>query len=102
METYRSFITDAPDRYSVPAEKHLAIAVMMTAVDDLVKNRDRIGGDATRNYRDAQRWVLANDESWPYSFVNLCAVLNIPVADLRARLLGSPESFRGLLGELAA
>jgi len=99
METHRSFATSAVDRFATPPEKQLAIAVLMTAIDDLAKRR---GGDAMRNYRDAENWVRSADEVWPYSFVNLCALLNIPVDDLRTKLLQSPSSFRDLLGDVAA
>jgi len=102
MDSYRSFVSEAPDRFTEPSEKHLAIAVMMTAIDDLVKHRGNFSSEADRNHRDAERWVLSNDETWPYSFVNLCALLNLPVGELRTKLLGSPDAFRGLLGEIAA
>lgn len=102
MDTYRTFATAAPDRFAAPPEKLLAIAVLMTAVEDLVKHRDRRSGDYPRDQRDAERWVRSEDEAWPYSFVNLCAVLNIPADELRAVLLRSPSAPRTRLGDMAA
>jgi len=100
METYRSFATSAAgDRFATPPEKHLAIAVLMTAIEDLAKRRR---GDAMRDHRDAENWVRSADEVWPFSFVNLCALLNIPVDDLRTKLLQSPSSCRDMLGDVAA
>jgi hypothetical protein len=37
-------------------------------------------------YLDACDWVTATDFSWPYSFVNVCKLLNVCPEVLRAEL----------------
>lgn len=39
-------------------------------------------------------WIMSNDVTWPFSFVNVCHVLDLDVGRLRARLL-SLEPKRG-------
>lgn len=38
-------------------------------------------------YEDARRWVLSDDQTWPFSFVNLCNILGWDVEATRAAML---------------
>ena len=40
-------------------------------------------GRTQRLAREAEEWLFTNDVTWPFSFVNVCAVLGIDVECLR-------------------
>lgn len=69
-------------------EESLAIGVLKQAVHDLRRFRSATGKLEQELYLDAFRWITASDFSWPYSFVNICTVLDVPPETLRAELLG--------------
>lgn len=39
---------------------------------------------------DAEAWVTSDDETWPFSYRNVCAAVSIPHDRLRRALLGGP------------
>ena len=41
---------------------------------------------ARRLAQEAEAWLFADDEHWPYSFVNICAVLGVDPQYLRRGL----------------
>ncbi len=68
-------------------EENLAVGVLRQAVDDL-RRFQHASGDLEREiYRDAYRWITNSDLSWPYSFINICKLLDVPPEMLRAELL---------------
>lgn len=69
-------------------EETLAIGVLKQAVHDLRRFRSAAGKLERELYLDAFRWITASDFSWPYSFLNICAILDVPPEVLRAELLG--------------
>ena len=73
-------ILSAPD-------ENLAIGVLRQAVHDLRRFHKAVGNAERELYRDAYGWITANDFSWPYSFVNICKLLEVPPEMLRAELL---------------
>lgn len=68
-------------------EENLAVGVLRQAVHDLRRFRNAKGGLQRELYRDAYRWITASDFSWPYSFVNICQLLDVPPEMMRAELL---------------
>jgi hypothetical protein len=74
------------------AEFKLALAVLEQALEDLDKHRDALGNERRRLYRQAQSWVRSNDRGWPYSFVNVCDMLNVPADRLRTHILAEPTT----------
>lgn len=68
-------------------EETLAVGVLRQAVHDLRRFRNAKGGLQLELYRDAYRWITASDFSWPYSFVNICQLLDVPPEMMRAELL---------------
>ena len=38
---------------------------------------------------EAYLWVDSDEQSWPYSFVNLCEVLNLSPEPTREKLIGA-------------
>ena len=77
------------------AEKDLAVGVLKQAAYDLRRFRDA-GKRADRElYLDAYSWITAYDFSWPYSFMNVCKLLDLCPEVVCAELLAdaSLDSF---------
>jgi hypothetical protein len=66
------------------AEFKLALAVLEQALEDLEKHRHATANQPRRIYCQAEAWVQSNDRRWPYSFVNVCEMLNLCSDRLRA------------------
>lgn len=67
-------------------ERRLVIAVLQDAVDCYQKHllaRDR---KARQLFIDAQQWIDSEDRSWPFSFENVCDLLQINAQYLRVGL----------------
>jgi hypothetical protein len=65
------------------AERRLAVAVLQDAVDCYQKHlfaRDR---KAHQLFVDAEQWIGSEDRSWPFSFENICDLLQINAPYLR-------------------
>jgi hypothetical protein len=71
----------------VMAETGLALGVLKQAAHDLRRFRSATRGVRRELYVDAYDWVTANNFSWPYSFVNVCKVLNVCPEVVRTELL---------------
>jgi hypothetical protein len=42
-----------------------------------------------RRFREAYDWIASDDRDWPYSFANLCDLLQISAVALRGRVLAA-------------
>ena len=75
----------APPRHDslISGEKALMLAVL----EDAVRCLGRRSRSDARLAREAEAWIRANDPHWPFSFVNVCAHLEIDASRLRAALL---------------
>jgi hypothetical protein len=71
----------------VAPEEALAIGVLTQAAHDLRRFRLAHSGVEHELYHDALRWLTITDFSWPYSFVNVCKVLQVSPACVRRELL---------------
>ncbi len=70
------FFTPPPEPQAATPEKDLALGVLKQAAHDLRRFRFATKGVKQELYLDANSWITDNDFSWPYSFVNVCKVLN--------------------------
>ena len=77
------------EQASTHPEDPLAVGVLRQAVHDLRRFRRATGRAERELYRDAHRWISTDDDSWPYSFVNVCKLLDVPPETLRAELLAN-------------
>jgi hypothetical protein len=68
-------------------EEALAIGVLTQAAHDLRRFHLAINGAERELFLDAYSWILADDFSWPYSFVNVCQSLHVNPESMRAELL---------------
>jgi hypothetical protein len=65
----------------------LAIGVLTQAAHDLRRFHLARNGVERELFLDAYSWILANDFSWPYSFVNVCQSLHVNPESMRAELV---------------
>ena len=84
------FSGSATARPLVP-ERALAAGVLRQAAADLRRFRNAKDVVGREMHADALAWFDANDSDWPYSYLNVCAVLGL-----------SPESVRDEMLEHAA
>jgi len=78
----------APTEPPAPTpEKGLAAGVLKQAARDLRRFRPATKGLKRELYLDAHSWITANDFSWPYSFVNVCKLLDVSPDVIRAEVL---------------
>ena len=85
----RSAHFSPPPAESTPptAEKNLAIGVLKQAAYDLRRYRTATKAADRELYLDAHSWVTAYDSSWPYSFMNVCKLLDLCPEMVRTDLL---------------
>ncbi len=69
-------------------ERTLALEVLRQAADDLRKYRGTRSPRGQVLYYDAYYWVAATNYRWPYSFVNICLLLDLSPLWARDLLLG--------------
>jgi len=80
------------------AEFKLALAVLEQAVEDLQRHRGNSTPEPQRLYVQARRWVASNDRRWPYSFANVCDMLNLSCGRMRTRLLAEHPTALDVVG----
>jgi hypothetical protein len=68
-------------------EKGLAVGVLKQAAYDLRRYRTATKAADRELYLDAHSWITAYDSSWPYSFMNVCKLLDLCPEMARADLL---------------
>ncbi|HXQ21365.1 MAG TPA: hypothetical protein VN812_06805 [Candidatus Acidoferrales bacterium] len=68
-------------------ERRLAIAVLQDAVDCFQKHLRARERKAHQLFLDAEEWIASDDRSWPFSFENICDLLQINAEYLRRGLL---------------
>ena len=71
----------------VKPKKSLAKGVLHQAATDLRLFQGVQDPISQALYMDAYSWVLSDDISWPYSFVNVCQLLKLSVEATRSDLL---------------
>jgi hypothetical protein len=80
------FSAPASESPAAKPEKGLALGVLKQAAHDLRRFRGATRGVRRELYLDACDWITANDYSWPYSFVNICKLLDVCPEIVRAEL----------------
>jgi len=81
------FVTPSDDQTPPAPEKGLAVGVLKQAAYDLRRYRTATKAADRELYLDAHSWVTAYDSSWPYSFMNVCKLLDLCPEIVRADLL---------------
>ena len=89
------FFTPPPEPPAATPEKGLAAGVLKQAAHDLRRFRAATKGVKRELYLDAYGWITANDFSWPYSFVNVCKLLDVSPELVRTEIFA--DASLGLL-----
>jgi hypothetical protein len=71
------FVTPLNEQTPPTPEKGLAVGVLKQAAYDLRRYRTATKAADRELYLDAHSWVTAYDSSWPYSFMNVCKLLDL-------------------------
>jgi hypothetical protein len=66
----------------------LAAGVLKQAAWDLRRFRRAKSTIRRELYLDAYRWLTADEYSWPFSFLNVCQLLNLAPETVRQELIG--------------
>jgi len=91
---------NAVEDYTVGTnQKDLAAGVLKQAAQDLRRFNGATSAVERELYLDAYRWVISDDSSWPFSFLNVCQLLKVAPESLRRELLA--DASVGLFGYLA-
>jgi hypothetical protein len=73
-------------------ESELAAAVLNAAVEDFAKHRHAHRRSRQRIYWQVYQWVASDCRQWPFSFVNICEILDLSPQALRAQLLDAQDA----------
>jgi hypothetical protein len=68
-------------------ERRLVVAVLEDAVDCFQKHIRARDDKARQLFLDAEEWIRSEDRSWPFSFENVCDLLQINPEYLRRGLI---------------
>ena len=80
---------NAADDYQFEtSRKDLAAGILKQAGLDLRRFHDATSAIEREFYLDAYRWVMSDDCSWPFSFLNVCQLLNLAPESVRENMLG--------------
>jgi hypothetical protein len=88
----------AEDYIPETSQRDLASGVLKQAARDLRRFHGATSAVRRELYLDAYHWVISDDSSWPFSFLNVCPLLNLEPESLRQELL--TESSLGLFSYL--
>ena len=89
----------AEDYISETSQRELASGILKQAAQDLRRFHGATSAIERELYLDAYRWVISYDCSWPFSFLNVCQLLNLAPEILRQELL--TDASLGLFSYLA-
>ena len=89
----------AEDYQSATSQRDLAAGILKQATQDLRRFRNPTSGVERELYFDAYHWFRSNDYTWPFSFLNVCQLLNLAPESRRQELL--TDASLGLFSHLA-
>jgi hypothetical protein len=69
------------------SRRDLADGILKQAALDLRRFHGATSAVEREFYLDAHRWVTSDDSSWPFSFLNVCQVLNLTPETVREEIL---------------
>jgi hypothetical protein len=70
------------------SQKELAAGILKQAAVDLRRFHGATSAVEREFYLDAHRWVISDDCSWPFSFLNVCQLLDLIPETVREDVLG--------------
>ena len=78
---------NATDQFET-SRRDLATGILEQATLDLRRFHGATSALEREFYLDAYRWVMSDDCCWPFSFLNICQLLNLAPETVRADVLG--------------
>lgn len=87
------------DCISETSQRELASGILEQAAQDLRRFHGATSAVERELYHDAYGWVISDDSSWPFSFLNVCQLLQVAPEILRQELLD--DASVGLFGYLS-
>ena len=84
---------------SETSQRELAAGILKQAAQDLRRFHGATSAIERELYLDAYRWVISDDCSWPFSFLNVCQLVDLAPESLRQELL--TDASLGLFSYLA-
>src|SRR4029450_547977 len=78
----------ADDYHFETSRKDLAAAMIKQSALDLRRFHSATSAVEREFYLDARRWVTSDDCFWPFSFLNVCQLLNLAPETVREDVLG--------------
>jgi len=80
-------VNAADNYYFETSQKELAAGILEQATLDLRRFHGATSGVEREFYLDAYRWVISDDCSWPFSFLNVCQLLDLIPETVREEVL---------------
>src|SRR6266852_6901327 len=77
----------AEDYISETSQRELASGVLKQAAQDLRRFNTATSAVERELYLDAYSWLTSDDSSWPFSFLNVCQLLNLTPDIVRQELV---------------
>src|SRR5438874_3025280 len=77
----------AEDYISETSQRELASGILKQAAQDLRRFHGATSAIERELYLDAYRWVISDDCSWPFSFLNVCQLLDLIPETVREQVL---------------
>jgi hypothetical protein len=81
--------TVLPEQLAAPRRDSLISgerALMLAVLEDAIRCYLEPPRGAVRVQREAENWIFHGDESWPFSFVNICDALGLAAGPMRRKL----------------
>ena len=78
----------ADDYHFETSQKELAAEILKQAAADLRRFHGATSAVEREFYLDAHRWVTSDDSNWPFSFLNVCQLLNLAPETVREDVVG--------------
>ena len=94
--TTKNNMNAVEDYISAQVQKDLAAGILKQAMQDLRRFHNPTSGVERELYFDAYHWFTSNDYTWPFSFLNVCQLLELDPEAVREELPG--ERFLGTFG----
>ena len=85
--TTKNNMNAVEDYASGTNQKDLAAGVLKQAAQDLRRFNSAKSAIERELYLDAYSWLTSDDSSWPFSFLNVCQLLNLTPDIVRQELV---------------
>jgi hypothetical protein len=76
----------AEDYTSATGQRELAAGILKQAAQDLRRFNGAASAVERELYLDAYSWITSDDCAWPFSFLNVCQLLNLAPDAVRLEL----------------